>query len=767
MSSVALALGLALVPLAVNDFSLIRQSKIESLEAQVKMLGFNSAGVLSFRDSDAAAELLSSLAMFPAVELACLYDESGNVFASFEPNPSGTTNEVPLNGEGHRLTESGYIEIHRFVVENGEHLGSIYLLANTSDLQSQIVHYLKIGGLVVLAAVLSSTLLSIWLQRAISGPIGELAGTAKEVTSKRDYSIRVNYRSTNEVGQLCTAFNEMLSEVQISKSALQAVHAELEDRVEERTKQLTAEIEQRRSTQKALERARDSAEAANKAKSEFLANMSHEIRTPLNGILGFAELLANGADGDNKDTRREFLETITTSGQHLLGLINDILDLSKIEAGQMNYERSPCSPHDVINQVVSVLRVKAQEKGLRLTYSWSSKVPEYVHTDEARLRQLLMNLVGNAIKFTDQGSVEIDAELDRDSNQLLVRVIDTGIGIPAEKQPSIFDPFVQADNSVTRRYGGTGLGLAICRRLSGFLGGDLRVESQPGKGSVFSLSIDTGPLQGVDLLDAPPAEVLKGLPHRNIVSSTASISGTNILLVEDGEINRKLVRIMLEEAGAKVSCAENGWVGVELASKKDFSLILMDMQMPIMDGYAAAAKLREQGLETPIVALTAHAMKGDEQKCLDAGCTAYLTKPIQATILLETISSLLVGNSKDVPILSTVPDQSKNSSTELRSTLPLDQPIYRQIVDEFVEYLNEHVTAMQCAYSDGRFEDLAELAHALKGAGGTAGFDALTKPSAALESSAKDQSPEGIESTLTELLTLTQDITETPQVPSN
>ncbi|SMP74125.1 Signal transduction histidine kinase [Neorhodopirellula lusitana] len=780
-ASVAVALLMAFSGMAINDIQFIRSSKVEQLDSQAKMLAFNCAGVLTFQDETGAKELLRSMAMYPAVEYACVYDEKGKVFAEYQAEGVAAKQYRQVDVNQYVLDDSG-VAVRQSIMDAGERIGSVYLFANMSDLHAHVKRYLSLCAVLMIGSLASAGMFAYLMQRSISTPIKELADATNTVKQKRDFTIRVQPASLDELGQLGGAFNAMLDEIQASKAALQAANDELENRVELRTAELTDEINQRQSIQEALETARDEAEAANRAKSEFLANMSHEIRTPLNGILGFTELLTSNSDGNDEATRQEYLQTISSSGSHLLELINDILDLSKIEAGQLDVELSPCSPHDVINQVVSVLRAKAQKKGLKLQCAWSSRVPESIVTDGGRLRQLLMNLVGNAIKFTKEGCVTIDAELDHFSEMLTVRVVDTGIGIPLEKQADIFSPFVQADNSVTRRYGGTGLGLAISERLSSALGGDLRVESVAGQGSVFTLKVKTGSLKSVALLDAPPADALIGTVEE-YSADEIDLPAARILLVEDGEINRKLVRIMLEEAGATVVTAENGWAAVNATSKASYDLILMDMQMPVMDGYTAAKKMREEGLTTPIVALTAHAMKGDEEKCLDAGCTAYLTKPIQQVVLLrevlkhltmgaETQESADAGQSLSAsnPVESLVDRAAEESDAEvlttdvgLKSTLPLENPVYREIVEEFVDFLQQHVADMQSAYADQQYDTLAQLAHALKGAGGTAGFDVLTEPAAKLQQSTKELTPEEVEVNLAELSDLTRRIRQTPQ----
>ncbi len=400
------------------------------------------------------------------------------------------------------------------------------------------------------------------------------------------------------------------------------------------------DITERRNAADALFKAKDAAEAANRAKSTFLAQMSHEIRTPLNGILGFTDVLRRMGSEASPEERDDYIDTINRSGRHLLGLINDVLDLSKIESGQMDVDPIRCSPHSIIADAASLLKVRAQEKGIDLRCWWEGRVPETIVTDPARFRQLLMNLIGNAIKFTERGRVEVVAHLQtaEETPRLAVDVIDTGIGIAPEHISSIFEPFIQADGSITRRFGGTGLGLTISRQIAELLGGSVEVKSELGQGSQFTVRIAVGSLEGVQMLDAPAGDVT---PTGKPQADSVSLSGTSILLVEDGATNRKLIDLVLRRAGARVTMAENGQVGVDCARSRKFDLILMDMQMPVLDGYQATAELRRGGLKIPIIALTANSMKGDAERCLAAGCSGFLSKPIDGDRLLNGIAAAL------------------------------------------------------------------------------------------------------------------------------
>jgi len=374
-----------------------------------------------------------------------------------------------------------------------------------------------------------------------------------------------------------------------------------------------------------LRKSKAEADAANRAKTEFLANISHEIRTPMNAILGFAEALRRGL-ADNEQQRQEYLRTIHNSGKFLLELVNDTLDLSKIEAGRLEVEKIPCSPHEIISDVIRVLGVRARECGLMLDYSCAGAIPETVQSDPTRIRQVVTNLVGNAIKFTKEGGVKVVVRMTADCEQpkLAIDVSDTGIGIAAEHLDSIFDPFVQADAATTRQFGGTGLGLAISRRLARALGGDLIARSELDKGSTFTVTIDTGSLDGIELLDFHQLQERAKSAIRPSRLEIQALPSARILVVDDGEPNRQLIGLVLGRAGAQVEMATNGEEAVKIASKRDFDVILMDMQMPVMDGYTATRLLRERGMTLPIIALTANTLQGGEEKCRDAGCTGFL-----------------------------------------------------------------------------------------------------------------------------------------------
>jgi PAS domain S-box-containing protein len=426
--------------------------------------------------------------------------------------------------------------------------------------------------------------------------------------------------------------------------------------------ELMATAIQREQLSRELVRAREAAEAASRSKSEFLANMSHEIRTPMTAILGYAELLSSEGDGDDSPrARREAIETIQRNGDHLLALINDILDISKIEAGRMTVEVLPTPIERLVEEVLALMEVKARAKGLRLEARFETAVPCSVQTDPVRLRQILVNLIGNAIKFTEVGGVSLSVAHDEGRGELRLAVADTGIGLSPEELGRLFNAFGQADASTTRRYGGSGLGLQISRRLAQMLGGDVTVTSTLGQGSEFVASVATGPVGDLGRLPPgpigtqgplpEPAPALPRVPER---SEAGQLQGRRILLAEDGLDNQRLLGLILRRAGAEVQVAGNGRRAVEaftadgtvegpLLEPLPFDLLLSDMQMPEMDGYTAVRTLRAKGLRLPVIALTAHAMSGDRDRCLEAGCDAYASKPVDRAELLRLCARLLAA----------------------------------------------------------------------------------------------------------------------------
>ncbi len=404
-----------------------------------------------------------------------------------------------------------------------------------------------------------------------------------------------------------------------------------------------------------LKTAQAQAEAASLTKSEFLANMSHEIRTPMTAILGYADLLAEYLEAEQaaKHTR-DYIETIKRNGDHLLTVINDILDISKIEADKMTIENIAVSPATVVREVLELMRVKTQAKNLRMEAFGKSALPEMIQTDPTRLRQILVNLVGNAIKFTDTGSIVVTVYMHATlPNKMCFAIRDTGIGMNKLQITKLFQAFEQADMSTTRRFGGTGLGLMICKQLANMLGGDIEVTSESGSGSQFAFSINCGAIDGGKTLDADEFSSLVtiGQPSVDTRQSTLNVdlpqlSGVRILLAEDGPDNQRLLMFLLKKAGADVRLVETGKQAVEflttngettgvLLDPLPVDLILMDMQMPVMDGYEATRMLKSKGCRIPILALTAHAMASDNDKCLEAGCNMKLTKPIDRQQLIE------------------------------------------------------------------------------------------------------------------------------------
>ena len=514
------------------------------------------------------------------------------------------------------------------------------------------------------------------------------------------------------------------------------------------------------------------AEAANRSKTDFLANMSHEIRTPLTAILGYAHMLSESDVTDEE--RRSCVDTIRSSGSHLLTVISDILDLSKIEAGQMTVERVGFIPARLVEEVLAFFEEPARIKGLTLSAHIHGRIPLRICSDPVRIRQILINLLGNSIKFTEHGSVRLtlrlltgDSSAPDDTGPLLAfDVSDTGIGLSQEQQQDLFEPFVQADASTRRKYGGTGLGLTICRRMARLLDGDVSITSELGKGSTFTATVATGSLTGVELIDRLAA----GTEKAQVSFVRAPKLQARILLAEDNPVNQRLISTLLQRAGATVDVVDNGEQALQriLAGPRDtsrgedgesgtsYDLVLMDMQMPVLDGCSATIRLREQGVTIPILALTANAMEDDRKKCLEAGCNDFFTKPLDRIQLItacsewitrsrpQPVSDITVMAAPEPPVIA-VPEAAPEPASPASPAEPehdgvpepvtaqppeppaFDESELRKLVDNNVEllesmiqlFVTESRTSLECtrlALADGNHKEVASTIHRLKGA---------------------------------------------------
>lgn len=486
------------------------------------------------------------------------------------------------------------------------------------------------------------------------------------------------------------------------------------------------DVTERKRVEAELQQAKAVAESASQTKSEFLASMSHDIRTPMNAIIGIADLLAKTPLSPDQD---KYVQIFRRAGDNLLHLINDILDLSKVEASQLELEHTGFSLNDLLEKVAEMVALRAHEKGLALVFEIAPNVPTNLVGDPTRLRQVLLNLVGNAIKFTESGEVALRVTQNAESavsGALRFTVSDTGIGIPTEKLDTVFERFTQADSSTTRRYGGSGLGLTISKRLVELMEGRIYVESKLGMGSVFSFVV--------------PLEIWADGRRRTAMPIGAdaepALLPLDILLVEDSPDNRTIAVAYLSDTPYRVDIAENGAIACEKFKTGIYDIVLMDRQMPVMDGLTATRTIREweqtNGRSpTPIIALTAAALKGDQEKCMAAGCTAYLTKPIKQEALLQAI--------KDHSVIAPPTSKSKNGP-EGPIHVRMD-PKFADLIPLFLQNRRQNVVAIQAALDRNDFAAITTMGHDMKGAGSSYGFPTISDIGAALEEAAGRADP--------------------------
>jgi signal transduction histidine kinase/DNA-binding NarL/FixJ family response regulator len=652
------ALVLSALSFLIYDLVSFRHLLIQDLMTQAEIIGYNSAGAMEFKDVPAATATLSALTAKEDVVAAGLYGRDNKMFAHYSRNNNVIPSLLPAHSQdkGYRF-ENGYLLVFHDVTLNGERLGTLFLQSDMRQWSLRAKRYAGILGIFVLISGLFAFLVSSRLQRLISRPILHLEDTMRMVSANRNYEVRATKSYGDEIGRLIDGFNTMLSEIQQRDTALRGANDELKAR----TGELEKEILYRKQTQEELLKAKHTAEEASRAKSTFLANMSHELRTPLNAIIGYSEMLEEETRESGKSDSVQDLRKIQSAGKHLLSLINDVLDLSKIEAGKMGLHLENFEVAALIDEMTHTLQPAATKNGNTIHVHLANSIGA-MHADVTKVRQILFNLLSNACKFTDHGTISVDVDLSKAEGRDWVqfRVSDTGIGITAKQKENLFHEFSQADASIARKYGGTGLGLAITYRFVQLMKGRISVESEPGKGATFTVQL--------------PAQVIPETPEsaRSTASSEVAPSSDEssrkdtILVIDDDASVRDLMSRFLSKLGFHVVAAANGEEGVRLARQVRPLVITLDVVMPGCDGWTVLKKLKSDSAlaDIPVIMVT---IVDNEAMGLDLGASNYLIKPVDRDRLAVLIEKHRTGRPASItevpatPFITTPPQRRRES----------------------------------------------------------------------------------------------------------
>jgi signal transduction histidine kinase/ActR/RegA family two-component response regulator len=620
MLTSSFALLLSAASFLIYDLISFRHLLTQDLTTQAEIIGYNSAAAMAFKDEPAATATLSALTAKGDLVAAVLYNPDGKMFAYYFRAGRTLPEVLParLQDKGYRF-EGQYLEVSHDVTLNGERLGILFLQSDMRQWSTRAKRYASICLVFVLISASLAFLVSSKLQKLISGPIVHLEDTMRTVSATKNYKVRAIKSYADEIGSLIDGFNTMLSDIQQRDTALRGANEELQTR----TRELEKEVSHRKQAQEELLKAKHIAEEASRAKSTFLANMSHELRTPLNAIIGYSEMLEEEArDSENAENIQD-LQKIQSAGKHLLSLINDVLDLSKIEAGKMTLHLESFDVTAMIEEIVNTLQPAVEKNKNTLRVHLRDEVG-VMRADVTKVRQILFNLLSNACKFTDHGTITLDVEQHADEGQEWIRfqVTDTGIGIDPKQKANLFQEFAQADTSIARKYGGTGLGLAITHRFVQLMKGQISVESQPGRGSIFTVHL---PAQvKMDAADAPRGDGTRDLPDG---SPEMKAGRETVLVIDDDSTVRDLMSRFLGRLGLNVITVRDGEEGLRIARQVHPMVITLDVIMPDCDGWSVLRRLKADPelSNIPVIMLT---IADNEAMGLDLGASNYLIKPV-------------------------------------------------------------------------------------------------------------------------------------------